>query len=172
MLFGNRRGVVRVGRTAMIDIEKPITRLPEEVLDLLGLSLGERVIVEALGVTKERSTARSVSLRALPMRSRSSLLDARSTVGVPDFQQLVGDEDVPLISLDLAARERLGIVPGAPVYLRPAISGVLAREFSSMTLLFAAAVFSAAALERPAWAVGVAATYFVITIAALVTRLR
>jgi len=46
-LFGHRHALARVGRTAVIDIEKPVTRLPEEMMDLLGTASGDRVIVEA-----------------------------------------------------------------------------------------------------------------------------
>ncbi|MFB9445495.1 hypothetical protein Dvina_19295 [Dactylosporangium vinaceum] len=172
ILFGSRHTIARVGRTAVIDIEKPVIRLPEEMLDLLGVASGNQVIVEAVSVQSGRSKVARASLRALPWRDRSPLLIARSQTGVPDNQQLVGDEDFPQISLDLATRERLGIVPGSAVYVRPAVSSLLAREFSSVSFILIAAVFSAAALQSAALAIVSASIYVLLAMFVAGVRLR
>ncbi|MFB9318291.1 hypothetical protein [Cryptosporangium minutisporangium] len=142
-LFGSRHAVVRVGRTAVVDVEKPVTRLPEEVLDLLGLDAGSRVIVESAHLTPQGPTVNRMTL----WRERSPLLIARTQTGVPDNQELVEDEDFPVISLDLASRQQLGVSQGAAVYVRPAVSSVLAREFTAMSFILVGAIFSAAALQ-------------------------
>jgi hypothetical protein len=171
-LFGHRHAIARVGRTAVIDIEKPVTRLPEEMLDLLGISAGDRVSVEAAAHRSDRVEVARMSLRALPWRERSPLLIARSQTGVPDNQQLVGDEDFPQISLDLATRQRLGVVPGAAVYVRPAVSSLLGREFTSVSLILIAAIFSAAALQSMILALVSASIYLVLTVFIVGARLR
>jgi hypothetical protein len=171
-LFGHRHAVARVGRTAVIDIEKPVTRLPEEMLDLLGISQGDRVIVEAAAHRAGHIEIARTTLRALPWREQSPLLLARSRTGVPDHQLLVGDEDFPMISLDLNARTTLGIVPGSAVYVRPALSSLLGREFTSVSFVLIAAIFSAAALQSLALAVVSASIYLVLTVFLVGARLR
>jgi hypothetical protein len=171
-LFGHRHAIARVGRTAVIDIEKPVTRMPEEMMDLLGTSPGDRVIVEAAAYRDARHEVTRVSLRALPWRERSPLLVARSSTGVPDYQHLVGDEDFPEVSLDLATRQRLGVVPGAAVYVWPAVTSLLGREFTSVSVILVAAIFSAAALQSLLLAAVSASIYLVLTVLIVGARLR
>lgn len=172
VLFGSRQGVVRVAPTAMVDMEKPVTRLPEEVLDLLGISSGSRVVVQAVDLANGIPKVTHVVLRGLVMRTQSPLHVARSKTGVPDYQQLAGDEDFPAISIDLATRERLGVSPGAAVYLRPALSNLIGREFSTVSLLLLAAIFSATVLASPGWAVLLGGVYVLLTLILLAARLR
>ena len=170
-VFGNRHCVARVGRTATVDIEKAVTRLPDEVFDLLDIKSNERVVVEAVQPNPDPRISR-ITLRALPWRFRSPLLDARTGAGVPDYQQLVGDEDFPTISLDLISRERLGITPGSAVYLRPAVSSEIARQFATVSLALMAAVLSAAVLRNVELAVILGVLYVFLTIGIIARRLR
>jgi hypothetical protein len=170
-VFGNRHCVARVGRTAMIDIEKPVTRIPDEIIDLLDIRPNERISVEAVSVRNDYTITR-ITLRVLQWRERSPLLIARTNAGVPSFQELVGDEDFPTISLDLATRLRLGISPGTAVYLRPSVSSELARQFTSVSLALLATIVAAALLRSLELALAMAVLYIVLSIFVIARRMR
>ena len=93
-------------------------------------------------------------------------------MGVPDYQDLMGMDDLPPIHVDLAARKRLDVVPGSVVYIRPAIPSLIAKEFASVSLVLIVATFSAAALRNIIVAATAAMLYLVLVTIVITGRLR
>jgi hypothetical protein len=171
-VLGFRHCLCRAQQTTMLDMEKPIARMPEAVFDVLGIESGTEVVLEGLSVDTGKIT--KLTLHALV--DRGSLDDPRHEVkvktGVPNFDNITGWSDLPFVAIDLEARLRLGISPGTAVYVRPAFSGLVAREFMSISVVLLAATFSAAALQNVALAVISVAVYVFLSGMVLVQRLR
>jgi hypothetical protein len=167
-VFGDKNCLMRVTHSNTIDQEKELTRVPEPVADILSLSQGDRVVIEA--ATAWRSVRR-LKLRALP--ERSGLRAANSlSLREMEFADATGFDDLPKVSLDVSSRERLGVAPGSPVYVRPAVTSALAKESGTASLVFLAAIFSAAALQNTQVAVVAGIIYLLFMLSAIAYRLR
>lgn len=171
-IFGNRHSIVRALKTTTMDMEKPVARMPQSVFDLLGLPDGGRIVLEAAAIEDDASRLSRLTLRALPIREISPTHLIRTRIGVPDIPSLVGQEDFPPIYIDVNARQKLGISPGSAVYVRPAVTNILAREFTAISLALIAAIAASSALKNVA--VAVAATVLYVLFASLIAirRLR
>jgi len=154
-LFTYRHAVCRVTRAGAADMEKPLVRLPAEVLDSLGIESGGRVVIEGAVATPEGNEIRRLGLRALQSRTETPAY----TYDGPDFFDEAGGLDIPLITLDRVRRESLGLNPGSPVYVRPALGTALADELTSVSLLLLAGTVGALAADELALSLALIAAY-------------
>lgn len=168
-IFGYRHCLCRVTRTGIEYMEKPLARVPQSVFDVLGIAPHDRITIEH---HPRRDGARVVSLRAILATNPSKQLESRMRNDAPDFEEAVGTEDLPGLQIDLQARKLLGISPGDVVYVRPSVPGVLTREFSSISLLFAATIFSAASFRNVEIAAAALTMYLFIALFVVIRRLR
>lgn len=148
-IFRDRHVVVRamppIGDT---DVGYPVTRMSDEVMDLLGLLPGDRVLVRGqlrTHTTRSGATLLNRELRALPRRS------AERPLGV-DLRSAIGVDSLPLVTLDLIRRKQLGIEPGQPVLMRPAFRSLAAGEITVALNGLALAVAGSLVADRPAFA--------------------
>jgi hypothetical protein len=153
-------------------MEKPLARVPASVIDILGTSTGSGVVIESLGANGKSQRIRRISLRITPIRDYPAPLIARMRMGVPDYQDLMGTEDLPPIHIDLVARKRLDTLPGSVVYVRPSIPSLALKEFTSVSLVLIVATFSAAALRNLIVAASAAGLYLVLAAIVIIGRLR
>lgn len=155
--FRYRHSICRVGRTGPADMEKPLVRVPEAVLDSIGIEAGAQIVVEGVTtLTSGRPGIRRIKLRALP--TRETLLPF--TPDTPDYFDETGSLDLPIVQLDAIRRRTLGLVQGSPVYVRPALPSILASEVSSVLLLLAAAIVGTVSTET-LWLSAVLVTVYV-----------
>jgi hypothetical protein len=140
-LLGFRHSICRVSAPNMSDIEKPVVRIGETVLDLLGTSSGDRVIVEANRSEQQVNSVSRMSVRGLVAR------DIRTPIrgGYIDIYDQVGSVDIPSIEMDLNARLQLGVSRGSPVYVRPSFSSIASKSFTTLSLSLLASVVSSVA---------------------------
>jgi hypothetical protein len=169
-VFRFRHCLCRAVGATVLDMEQPIARLPSSVFDVLGLQGGNKVVLEGSSVIEEKERLSKITLRALEDREGHE----RWTIAtaVPSFTDIVGLPDLPFVAIDLEARMRLGITPGSPLYVRPAFSSVIVAEFTSISLVLLAAIFSAAALQSLGLALILIAVYLTVTTLILVQRFR
>ncbi len=156
--LGFRHSICRVSAPNMTDIEKPVVRIGESVLDLLGTSSGDRVIVEANRTEQDPYSVSRMSIRGLVSR------DIRPPIhgGYIDIYDQVGSVDIPSIEMDLNSRRRLGISRGSPVYVRPSFSSIASKSFTTLSLSLLAAVVSSVAGKQYALAATVSAIYLLL----------
>lgn len=156
-VFRYRHAICRVGRTSSADMEKPLARLSQEVLEGIGVNGGQEVVIEAVAREKDTAEIRSLKLRALPKRVEIPPF----TQDAPDFFEETGSLDLPTIHLDSIRRRKLGIVQGSAVYVRPSLVSVLLEELSSVLLLLAAGIVGGVATDA-LWLSGVLAVIYVV----------
>jgi hypothetical protein len=170
-ILGNRHCLARVHKTTISDMEKPIARLPEAAFDILGIAPGDNVVAESILHGTSPSVTR-ITLRALPEREHSDFFERRIQTGLPNYESIIGAEDLLMINIDLNARQALGVTPGSTVYIRPAVTSILGREFAAISLVMIGAIFSAAALSNEPAAVVAGALYVALAAVIAISRLR
>jgi hypothetical protein len=139
-----RHALCRVHGSNTTDMEKPLVRLPEEVLDIVGVDSGARVVVEAFGYDSRGSAGRRrIVVRALPWRGDQW---PAPRPGVPDILMETGSQDLPPVTLDLACQQELDAPRGSVVYVRPAVGSLLVDEWSTAATAVVVASLSAAVL--------------------------
>ena len=168
-IFGYRHCLCRVTRTGVEYMEKPLARVPQSVFEVLGINPDEQITIER---HPQQDDHKSVSLRAVRSESPRPQLQSRMRNSSPDYEEVSGTEDLPAVQMDLLTRTILGVDPGDTVYIRPSVPGVLTREFSSVSLLFAAAIFSAASFRNIEIATAAGIIYLFIVLTIIVRRLR
>lgn len=159
-VFRYRHAICRVGRTSAADMEKPLARLPQEVLEGMGVDGGADVVIESVAREGDVAELRKLKLRALPTRVEIPPL----TQDAPDYFDETGSLDIPTIHLDLIRRRKLGVVQGSAVYVRPALSSVLLEELSSVLLLLAAGIVGGVATDTLWLSAALAVVYVVFVI--------
>jgi hypothetical protein len=154
-------------------MEKPVIRTTEAVFDILGISPGSRIVVEAVKIEDGKPRLTSIELRALLDRDHPScnnvIPNGRGLMSIPDR---VGQNDLPMVAIDLNARNRLGITAGSAVYIRPAISSAFAGEITGITAVTLTAMLSAAALQNITIALFIAAFYTALLLVVLLNRFK
>lgn len=164
--FSFRHSVVRVIGATTMDMEKPVVRLPVGVLDILGVTSGSRVVIEALSRGDDR--IRKASVRVLEERDQG---DTR-VGGLFDVLDITGSVDLPSIAMDLTMRKRLGIHRGDPIYVRPEFGSVLFEEITTVTFALLAVAVGAYAASEHLLATIFAALYVILSAVGLWRKFR
>ena len=149
-----------------MDMEKPIVRIEAGVQDILGVSTGDRVVIESFDRRKEKLGR--IVIRQLEDRG---VVEDRSR-GALNVSALTGDTDIPIVSMDLATRKRLGVQRGDAVYLRPSILSALLKEFSALSLVLLSSIIGAVAADLPLLATALGGTYGLLALAVLWSRFK
>ena len=165
-VFAFRHTIVRVSSTNAMDMEKPIVRIEAGVQDILGVSTGDRVVIESFDRRKEKLGR--IVIRQLEDRG---VVEDRSR-GALNVSALTGDTDIPIVSMDLATRKRLGVQRGDAVYLRPSILSALLKEFSALSLVLLSSIIGAVAADLPLLATALGGTYGLLALAVLWSRFK
>ena len=112
----------RVHKAYYPDMEKPLCRLSDPALDVIGVDHGGRVNVESLIDSESGGLAwKRISLKVLAadgdiLREREGDLEKKMTAYYPDFAFLMGmRRDVYWMFLDKAARDALKVKEGEAV---------------------------------------------------------
>lgn len=167
-VLGLRHCLCRVVYASTVDMEKPIARVPEEVLDVLGLSSGSKIVVESVSDETGEPELKRTTLRILIERDGRKSLDSSR----PDFYDVTGSVDLPIIALDFIARAQLGITPGAAVYVRPAVTGAIASEYLTLSLVLLAGTVTSIFSQYLLAAILLLLVYLVLAGTVLFQRLR
>ncbi len=136
--FAYRHVVARVGPVATVDQDKPLCRVPQSVLDVLGATSGELVQLETLSLEDEKQRILRNSYRLLPEREDQGTPPLRG--GAPDFFEEVGSVDLPMVRLDGRRQKELSVSRGSAVYIRPRVFDYLTRQASAVGLVFAGGI--------------------------------
>lgn len=166
-ILSYRHTLCRAIPAATLDMEKPIVRIEPAVFDVLGVSAGSRLILEGI---HEQANGRLTKVKVRGLEERGGRLPLTS--GVPDVLDTIGSVDLPQIAMDLATRNALGISRGGAVYVRPALSSVIADEFTNLSLVLLAATVGSVASDHLLFAAILAAVYATLTVLYLLRRLR
>lgn len=165
-VFGFRHTIVRVSSTNAMDMEKPIVRIEAGVQDILGVSTGDKVVIESFD--RRRENLGRIVIRQLEDRG---VVEDRSR-GALNVSALTGDTDIPIVSMDLATRKLLGVQRGDAVYLRPSILAALLKEFSALSLVLLSGVIAAMVANLAVLAILFGCTYGLLAFAVLWSRFK
>ncbi|MBT1003961.1 hypothetical protein KIH31_15330 [Paenarthrobacter sp. DKR-5] len=130
------------------------------------MATGDRVVIESYHRGKGRLGR--IVIRQLEDRG---VIEDRSR-GALSISALTGDMDIPIVSMDLATRKRLGVQRGDAVYLRPSILAALLKEFSALSLVLLSSLIGAVAANLPVLAMALGGTYGLLAIAMLWSRFK
>ncbi len=120
--------VCRVHVALNVDMEKPIARLSENSLEVIGVAPGDKVRV--IGELSSRS------VRCLALSSISTLPseDMKRAFGEPFGAAVDSDSGLPWCTLDKQTRDELDVKPWDNVLVSRSLWQVLASEFRSVGL--------------------------------------
>ena len=168
-IFRDRQVIVRAVRsTGDVDVGYPVTRLSEEVMDLLGLVSGEHVVV----MGNLRTSASRRRTRLLKLELRALLQRSEEHPASPDLRSAIGVDSLPLATMDLLRRQRLGIEHGQPVLMRPAFGSLAAAEVTVALNGLALAAAGSLVADRPAIAVASGLTFLGLLLLSFYRRFR
>lgn len=165
-----RHVVARVAPAMTLDQERPLCRMPVEVLNLLGVRDGDPVKVNSLGA-RDGDHGKQAGLRALEFRPPDEPFRPLRG-GAPDYFDETGNVDLPSISIDAASQAELSVRRGSTVYVRPPLMILLSRELNAVLLLVLAALIGTLADELLVAAAVLAGIVLLAASAVVVLRLR
>ena len=173
-IFGYRHAVCRVTTATTTDQEKPLVRLPLDVFDVIGVCSDSNVVIEGVaGAASTRPGIRRKRFRALEIRADGlATVPLRLRGGGPNFLDLVGSIDLPPVAMDKVRRDAIGVTADSPVYVRPALGSLLARELSSVTLLLGAGVIGSLSASEVTLTIILVIAYLLVVAIATLRRLR
>ncbi len=158
--MGVQRNIARARMANYLDMEVGICRLPEEFLQTIGAVSGDVVVLETpkpSGKGFNRVSIRAFNItdaygdgkKYLPISYQTKHRDLWYNIS-RDHE--VDDADLPMVAIDLATREKLGIEPESPVYvhrsLRHAVSKQLYRLSTPLVLACLGALVSLDAIKE------------------------
>ena len=143
-IFSFRHCVCRVHVATTTDMEKPIARVSESVLDVLGIPSGSQVVVEGVANGDRGPVMTLLTRRILAVREPDEIT---RTTGIPSVATHVGHADIPSVHLDLNARQALGVSPGSAVYVRPSLGSALTGRFTEVGAVLLISFVSATILN-------------------------
>ena len=142
-IFSFRHCVCRVQSATTTDMEKPIGRVSESVLDILGIPSGSQAIIEGVADGEQGPVMTRLSTRVLVDRGD----DTSRKTGVPTLTTHTGAPDLPSVFLDLNARQALGVSLGSAVYVRPSLGSALTGRFTEVGAVLLLSFVSATMLN-------------------------
>jgi hypothetical protein len=167
-VFSFRQAIARVGYSHSVDVGYAVARIPDRLLDVLGIEPGQTVIVQGLRVRGgTRARPARVQVRALPLREPDT--------DSPAFRNLraeLGVQDIETVGLDLLRRQDLAVEPGTPIIVRPALSSLLAQEVLPISLAFVTAIIGGVAQAQPIIVATVSVLFVAFVMLLLLRRFR
>ncbi len=167
-IFSFRQAIARVGYSHSVDVGYAVARIPDRLLDVLGIEPGQTVIVQGLRVRDgRRARPARIQVRALPLREPDT--------DSPAFRNLraeLGVQDVEIVGLDLLRRQDLAVEPGTPIIVRPALSSLLAQEVLPISLAFVTAIIGGVAQAQPIIVAAVSVLFVAFVMLLLLRRFR
>lgn len=167
-VFSFRQAIARVGYSHSVDVGYAVARIPDRLLDVLGIEPGQTVVVQGLRVRDGiRARPARVQVRALPLREPDT--------DSPAFRNLraeLGVQDVEIVGLDLLRRQDLAVEPGTPIIVRPALSSLLAQEVLPISLAFVTAIIGGVAQAQPIIVAAVSVLFVAFVVLLLLRRFR
>lgn len=165
-----RHSLCRVYGSNTTDMEKPLIRLPDEVLDIIGVPAGARVVLEHIACRQDQPPTRhKIVVRALPWRGEQWPVPKP---GVPDILMETGSQDLPPVTLDLACQKQLDTTRGSVVYVRPAVGSLVVDEWSNAATAVVVAALGAAVLGQVLLTVLFVAAFMALLVLQVWRRLR
>lgn len=167
-VFSFRQAIARAGYSHSVDVGYAVARIPDRLLDVLGIEPGQTVIVQGLRVRGgTRARPARVQVRALPLREPDT--------DSPAFRNLraeLGVQDVEIVGLDLLRRQDLAVEPGTPIIVRPALSSLLAQEVLPISLAFVTAIIGGVAQAQPIIVAAISVLFVAFVMLLLLRRFR